>query len=77
MMVIHAGTAIYLVSAVLITIFGNVPMNNRLAGMVATSPDTITYWRIYGAGWTNLNHLRMFGSLATAGCFLAASPALA
>ncbi len=57
------GSAIYLVGSILITIVGNVPMNNRLAGLDAEEPESAGYWEHYVARWTNLNHLRTLASL--------------
>lgn len=74
---ILTGTAIYIMTVILVTIIGNVPMNEKLARMPASSPETITYWRVYGLRWTRLNHLRTIGSFATAICFLLAAFALA
>ena len=71
-----AGTAIYLLTVILVTIVGNVPMNNKLANMQPNSPDTISYWRRYGLGWTRLNHIRTTGAFATAVCFLLAALSL-
>lgn len=74
---IMSGTAIYILTVILVTIIGNVPMNEKLARMSSSSPDTISYWRIYGLRWTQLNHLRTIGSFATSVCFLLAAIALA
>lgn len=71
-----AGTAIYLLTVILVTIAGNVPLNNKLADMPPNSPDTISYWRRYGRGWTRLNHARTTGAFATAVCFLLAALSL-
>ena len=68
-----AGTFIYLGTVILVTIIGNVPMNEKLAHMPPSSPDTISYWRRYGLGWTKLNHVRTIGSFVTAVCFILAA----
>lgn len=70
------GTGIYILTVILVTIVGNVPMNEKLAKMPPNSPDTISYWRRYGTGWTRLNHVRTIGSFATALCFLLAALSL-
>ncbi len=67
---------IYVPSVFLMTIFGNVPMNNKLDRLDATAPDAETYWRHYGRVWTRLNHVRTLGSVATAGVYLAAAVTL-
>jgi uncharacterized membrane protein len=73
---IMSGAAIYLMSVFFVTMFGNVPMNNRLEAVNYETVEAINYWRIYGRVWTNWNHIRTFGSAATAICFLLASAAL-
>lgn len=74
---ILAGTAIYLTSVFGVTLFGNVPMNNRLKDLGHRLAETVAYWRIYGVVWTRWNHVRTLGSAATAVCFLMAGVALA
>lgn len=65
--------AVYLPGVFLMTIFGNVPMNNRLDRLDHTSPEGQAYWREYGREWTRLNHLRSFGSVLTAGLYTIAA----
>ncbi|MBI1185889.1 MAG: DUF1772 domain-containing protein [Alphaproteobacteria bacterium] len=72
-----AAAIIYIITAFLVTVAGNVPMNNRLDRLDAASAEGAAYWRIYGRTWTRWNHVRMIGSLATAGCYLFAALALA
>ena len=74
---IFGGTGIYCVFTFLVTMFGNVPMNNRLDGMDHLSSETAAYWKVYGVGWTHWNHVRMFAALITAICFLQAGLVLA
>lgn len=64
---------VYLPSVFLITIFGNVPMNNRLDSLDHTSAEAHDFWRDYGEKWTRLNHLRSIGSILTAGLYLIAA----
>lgn len=73
---IALATAVYLLSVIGVTVFGNVPMNERLAGLDASQAETVPYWRHYGVRWTRLNHLRTLGSLATAVGFLFAAARL-
>ncbi len=70
---IMSGATIYAISVFFVTMFGNVPMNNRLDGMNYEMVETVNYWRMYGKVWTNWNHVRTFGSATTAICFLLAS----
>jgi uncharacterized membrane protein len=74
---IMAGAAIYIVGVFLVTMLGNVPMNNKLDQMSPTAPDTETYWSIYGRKWTKWNHVRTIGSAITSVCFLLAGLAMA
>lgn len=56
-----------------VTIFGNVPMNNRLEALDHTSAEARTYWSEYGRRWTRLNHVRSLASIATAGLYAVAA----
>ena len=70
---IVTGAAVYLASVFLVTILGNVPMNNRLRDMSLHHEDTAAYWQVYGRVWTRWNHIRTLGSVAAALCFLIAA----
>ncbi|RED15133.1 DUF1772 domain-containing protein [Parasphingopyxis lamellibrachiae] len=70
---ILAGGAVYVVSVFLVTMLGNVPMNNRLDRMGTTSAAAADYWQEYGVVWTRWNHVRTLGALAAAIFFLAAA----
>ncbi len=72
---IITGAVIYVIGVFLVTMFGNVPMNNRLKNMDFAALETADYWRTYGKVWTNWNHIRTIGSVVTAMCFLLASVA--
>ena len=61
-----AGSATYLAGAIVVTIAGNVPMNNRLMELDADDPASATYWDEYVTRWTNLNHIRTLAPLAAA-----------
>lgn len=67
---IIAGAAFYIVGVLLVTMAGNVPMNNRLDRLDAESVQGAAYWQIYGRRWTRLNHIRTAASIAAAACFL-------
>lgn len=69
---IISGAIIYILFVVIVTIVGNVPMNEKLDKMDYLAADTATYWQTYGKVWTYWNHVRMVGSLVTAICFFAA-----
>ncbi|MGJ8535807.1 MAG: DUF1772 domain-containing protein [Parasphingopyxis sp.] len=70
---ILTGGAVYVVSVFLVTMLGNVPMNNRLDRMDTTNAATADYWLEYGIVWTRWNHVRTLGALTAAICFLAAA----
>lgn len=74
---IVAAAIVYCSSVFLVTVAGNVPMNERLAGMQAQSREAQEYWAVYGRRWTRLNHVRTIGSIATAGLYFLAMLAIA
>lgn len=63
---IVAAALIYIPAVLLMTVFGNVPMNDRLAKLAPASDEAARYWSVYGVVWTRLNHVRTAGSIATA-----------
>lgn len=68
--------AVYLPTVFLMTLFGNVPMNNRLDRLNHKDSSAEAYWRTYGRDWTRLNHVRSLGSVSTAVLYLIASVSL-
>lgn len=73
---IIAAAVIYLVSVFGVTIFANVPMNQRLDGMAPTSAQAREYWPQYLRRWTAWNHARTVGSAASCGCLIMAAVSL-
>lgn len=71
-----AAPIVYLPSVFLVTMLGNVPMNNRLERLHYRSTAAATYWPTYGRDWTRLNHVRTVGSVLTAGLYLIAAISL-
>jgi len=67
---IVAAATIYVVTVLIVTIFGNVPMNERLSKLDSATVDATEYWLVYGKVWTRWNHLRTLGCCATAACYL-------
>lgn len=59
-----AGAVLYLVGTFLVTAFGNVPLNDRLAAVSATDPEAIAVWRHYLERWTLLNTIRTVAAVA-------------
>jgi uncharacterized membrane protein len=67
-----SGGLLYLLGCFLVTIAGNVPLNNALAPLPAASPETAIFWRRYLDRWVALNHLRTLGALASCAAFITA-----
>ena len=53
-----AGALLYLVGTFLVTGLGNVPLNNKLAGVSAADPAAVAVWEHYLDRWTSLNTIR-------------------
>ena len=64
---------VYLPTVLLMTVFGNVPMNKRLDSLEHTSALASAYWLEYGHKWTRLNHVRSGGTVVTAGLYIIAA----
>ncbi len=67
-----AGTALYLLGCILVTIVGNVPLNDRLARVEPESSEGASLWTFYLSRWTVWNHVRTAASLAAAGFLMMA-----
>jgi uncharacterized membrane protein len=62
-----AGSVLYIVGSIVVTMLCNVPLNNTLAR--ATEPDALgtATWKAYLRDWTRWNHVRTIAcTLATA-----------
>ena len=68
-----AGALAYLVGVLLVTIVGNVPLNNRLDAMADRPKELSEYWPIYASRWTKLNHVRTMSAVLTAASWMAAA----
>ncbi|MFN3146923.1 MAG: DUF1772 domain-containing protein [Paracoccaceae bacterium] len=64
------GGVAYLAGVFAVTVFGNVPMNQRLDRLTGAEADA--YWRRYRLRWTRLNHLRWVAAAMASGAFLVA-----
>lgn len=64
-----AGSLLYLVGTILVTIVLNVPLNDALAAVDPTSADAGHLWATYVRNWTAWNHVRTVGALAAAASF--------
>lgn len=64
-----AGSVLYLLGCIGVTILCNVPRNNRLASVSPTDSESAKVWSVYVADWTAWNHVRTIASLAAAASF--------
>ena len=69
---VYAGSALYLLGCLLVTIVGNVPLNNRLAVADPQDPEAAELWKRYLTVWTRWNHVRTTASLLAAVALIAA-----
>ncbi len=60
------GAIFYLVGTILVTVLGNVPLNDRLAAVSATDPGAGEVWERYLGRWTVWNHVRTAAAMAAA-----------
>ena len=67
-----AGSALYLVGTIGLTMTYHVPRNNALAVVEPAGPDAEPHWRRYVAEWTRGNHVRVAAGLAAAAALTAA-----
>ncbi|MEM9619602.1 MAG: anthrone oxygenase family protein [Pseudomonadota bacterium] len=64
------GAIAYITLVFVVTIVGNVPMNERLAKLSADSAEAAQYWETYRQNWLRWNHVRTIGSIVTSGSYL-------
>ena len=64
-----AGSLLYLIGAIAVTIAFNVPLNDALASVKPDSPEAATLWARYLTDWTFWNHVRTIAALAAAVLF--------
>ena len=65
-----AAGLLYLAGTFVVTAVFNVPRNERLARMEASSSDAVAHWPVYVLEWTRWNHVRTAAALASAACAL-------
>ncbi len=58
------GALLYLIGTFLVTGLANVPLNDQLAAVSATSPAAISVWEHYLDRWTRLNTIRTVAAIA-------------
>jgi uncharacterized membrane protein len=66
---IIAGCVLYLVGTFLVTMFGNVPLNDALAKVSAGDPAAVANWSNYVRRWTLWNHVRTAAAISATGAF--------
>lgn len=66
------GSAAYIVGMLLVTIAGNVPLNNRLEATAADGPEAEAMWRLYMQRWVAWNHVRTVACTLSLGLLVAA-----
>ncbi len=59
-----AGAAVYLVGTVVVTIAGNVPLNDALMALAPDSAAAHREWAHYQDAWTAWNHVRTVTAIA-------------
>ena len=64
------GSLLYLVGAILVTMLGNVPLNNALAQVKPDSLEGANLWAKYLTDWTFWNHVRTLSALAASATFI-------
>jgi uncharacterized membrane protein len=67
-----AGSLLYLIGSILVTMICNVPLNNRLAAVKPESAEGKAVWTHYLRVWTAWNHVRTAASLAAMTAFILA-----
>lgn len=64
-----ADGLLYFLGTFLVTLLFNVPRNNALAAVAATSTEGAALWAAYLIAWTKWNHVRTIAALAGAASF--------
>jgi uncharacterized membrane protein len=67
-----AGGLVYFTGMFLCTMFCNVPLNNQLAAVDSSSPESTPVWRRYLRLWTLWNHVRTLSSAGATVLYIAA-----
>ncbi len=64
-----AGTLLYLLGTIGVTIAGNIPLNDALAIVSPNSAEGMMLWAKYLNDWTFWNHVRTVAAFLAAGMF--------
>ncbi len=60
------GAIVYFVGTFLVTIVGNIPLNNELAAVSAADPGAVELWEHYMDRWTMWNNVRTAAAMVAA-----------
>ena len=60
------GAVFYLVGTFLVTMLGNVPLNDQLAAVSVADPSASDVWEYYLERWTIWNHVRTVAAMVAA-----------
>lgn len=60
------GAILYFTGTFLVTILGNIPLNDQLAAVSATDPAAVKLWEHYLNRWTMWNHVRTTAAMLAA-----------
>ncbi|HEY7646511.1 MAG TPA: anthrone oxygenase family protein [Hyphomicrobiales bacterium] len=66
------ASILYLIGCIGVTMVLNVPLNDALAAVEASTPEAAAVWARYLADWTFWNHVRTVAPLISAVLFIAA-----
>jgi len=67
-----AGSMLYVIGTVIVTMVCNVPRNNALAVVDPAGPEAAALWTEYVRSWTAWNHVRTIAALAAAASLIVA-----
>lgn len=67
-----AGSLLYLVGTIVVTIALNVPLNDALAAVAPNSAEGVALWTRYIVSWTAWNHVRTVAALTALASFIIA-----
>jgi uncharacterized membrane protein len=66
------GSLLYLNGPFGVTLFKNLPLNNKLAAMKPESKESARFWDEFRAAWGLWNHVRWIGALGASAAFILA-----
>ena len=66
------GSLLYLNGPFGVTLFKNLPLNNKLAAMKPESAEGARFWDEFRAAWGLWNHVRWIGALGASAAFILA-----